>query len=93
MTSVKGKTYKIRLSSKAAKYLTGLDKTTATRILNKLESLKVNPYRLQGVKPLTGQLAGLYRLRVGNYRAVYTVKEDGFIVIVLVTGPRGDIYK
>lgn len=93
MSSEKGKTYKIRLSSKAAKYLSSLDKTKATRILNKLELLKAGPYHLPGAKPLTGQFAGLHRLRIGNCRATYMVNEGELIVIVLVIGPRGDIYK
>ncbi|MTI86140.1 MAG: type II toxin-antitoxin system RelE/ParE family toxin [Firmicutes bacterium] len=69
-----------------------IDKKTTTRILDKIELLKADPYLLPGVKQLTGKLEGLYRLRIGNYRAVYEVNEKGHIVIVLVIGPRGDIY-
>lgn len=93
MISEKGKIYKIRLSSKVAKYLSSLDKATAARILDKLELLKRDPYHLQWIKPLTGQLAGLYRLRIGRYRAVYAINEEGFVIVVLVIGPRGDVYK
>ncbi len=93
MTSENGKTYKIKLSSKAAKYLSGLDKTTATRILDKLELLKMEHCRLPGIRPLTGQLDGLCRLRIGNYRAVFKIDGDDLLVIILIIGPRGDIYK
>lgn len=93
MSSGKEKTYNVRLSTKSAKYLTSLDRTTATRILDKLELLKIDPHHSPGIKQLTGQLAGLYRLRIGNFRAVYKVDEDGFVVIVLIIGPRGDVYK
>jgi mRNA interferase RelE/StbE len=84
--------YKIRLSKRTTKFLSKLDKNTATRILDKIESLKADPYRSPGVKQLTGKLEGLYRLRIGNYRAVYEVNEKGHIIIVLIVGPRGDIY-
>ena len=36
---------------------------------------------------------GLYRLRVGNYRVLYTVEEQVLIVHILDVGNRGDIYK
>lgn len=84
--------YSLRLSKRTAKFLSKLDKNTTTRILDKIELLKADPYHLPGAKQLTGHLEGLYRLRIGNYRAVYEINEKGHIVIVLVVGPRGDIY-
>lgn len=92
MSSERTLIYKIRLSKRITKFLSKLDKNTATRILDKIELLKVDPYRLPGIKQLTGELEGLYRLRIGNYRAIYEINEKGHIVIVLVVGPRGDIY-
>lgn len=34
-----------------------------------------------------------YRLRIGEYRAIYTLDDDRLIILVLDAGPRGDIYK
>jgi len=93
MSIEKPKTYRIRLSTRAAKYLSRLNKSTATRILDRIEILKEDPHGSSGVKKLAGKMAGLYRLRIGNYRAVYDIDEKGYIVIVLLVGPRGDIYK
>lgn len=36
---------------------------------------------------------GYYRLRVGDYRVIYTVENDKLIVRVINIGNRGDIYK
>jgi mRNA interferase RelE/StbE len=92
MSSESPKTYKLRLSNRASKYLSHLDKTTTSRILDKLEHLKNDPYHSVGTKKLSGKLTGLFRLRIGNYRAVYQINDDYFIVTILVIGPRGNIY-
>lgn len=44
------------------------------------------------IKPMTGY-DGLYRLRVGAYRVLFTVENDILTVRVLQIGNRGDIYK
>ena len=44
------------------------------------------------IKPMAGQI-GYYRLRVGNYRIIYTVKEELITVCVTNAGNRGDVYK
>lgn len=34
----------------------------------------------QAGKPLVGQLRGLWSARVGNYRVLYTIEDDGVMV-------------
>ena len=36
---------------------------------------------------------GVYRLRVGDYRVIYTVENDKLIVRIIHVGNRGDVYK
>lgn len=36
---------------------------------------------------------GYYRLRVGDYRVIYTIDNGHYIVCVVDIGNRGDIYK
>lgn len=41
-------------------------------------------------KPLKGDLKGLWKLRAGQYRVVYEVKEDKILVYVIKIGFRRD---
>jgi mRNA interferase RelE/StbE len=93
MNSGRAMTYKLNLSKRATKYLSRLPRKTATRILDKLELLKSDPYHAPDTKSLEGRLGGLWRMEVGPYRATYKIEEDGHIVVVLIIGPRGDVYK
>nr|WP_319800702.1 hypothetical protein [Luteolibacter rhizosphaerae] len=45
------------------------------------------------IKPMSGNLTGWSRLRVGSYRAILTVIEIDNVLYVDALGPRGDIYK
>ena len=44
------------------------------------------------IKAMKGH-TGFYRLRVGDYRVIYTVNNDVLLVQVIEIGNRGDIYK
>ncbi|MEM1158080.1 MAG: type II toxin-antitoxin system RelE/ParE family toxin [Verrucomicrobiota bacterium] len=56
-----------------------------------LEDIETHP----AVKALSGNDAGVYRLRVGSYRALLRLIEDNQIEILFVDriGSRGDVYK
>jgi len=43
-------------------------------------------------KPLTGDLKGLWRYRVGSYRIVAAIEDDRFVVLVVTVGPRREVY-
>lgn len=45
------------------------------------------------MKPLKGQLRGLYRYRIGDYRLIYGIDEAKVLVIAVGLGARGDVYK
>ena len=82
--------YFLNLDKDAKAFLKKLDKFEEKRILNKLEDLKDNP---ELGKPLTGNLAGLWSLRIGKYRALYRILNDKLIIIVLDIGHRKKIYE
>lgn len=85
----------IKVSSKAEKYFNRLDKDTKRRIKEELLWLARmnNPLDHQAVKPLTGQLKGFYRLKVGDYRVVFSILKEETIIAVVNIAPRGDVYK
>ena len=55
------------------------------------EKLKVNPVRFG--TPLKQNLKGLKKLRVGNYRIIYSIEKETVIVVVIKIGQRKGIYK
>lgn len=54
-----------------------------------IEALTTEP-RPHGYKKLTGQ-PGLYRIRVGQYRVVYTIDDEPPVVHIRIVGVRGDL--
>lgn len=63
----------------------------AKRLRDRLERIAEDPTALHiGVKPLVG-LPGRYRVRQGNWRAVYTIK-DGNVIVGRV-GNRKEVYR
>ncbi|WNZ29926.1 MAG: type II toxin-antitoxin system RelE/ParE family toxin [Candidatus Bathyarchaeota archaeon] len=79
-------TYKVLLHPKAAKTLSKTQEKT--RIINKLKQLKTNPQKTG--KPL--KLSEYYRLRIGDYRAIYEIDQTKKQVTVLYIGHRKNVY-
>ena len=77
--------YRIILQKPADRFLKKLEKTEQRRVIKKLKELRENPYI--GV-PLVANLSGLWRLRMGDYRVVYQIKNEELIIMVLKIGHR-----
>ena len=82
--------HKVHLNEKPEHFLKKLDKNERERIIKKLTLLETNP---QLGKPLTGPLAGLWSLRIGDYRVIYQIKDKELIILVLKIGHRKNVYK
>ncbi len=82
-------TYQVLLKRSAEKELDALPARTRDRITARLADL-ANTLRLPGVKKLQGQEA--YRLRVGDYRVLYTIADKTRVVMVYAVGHRRDVY-
>lgn len=71
--------YRIEYKSSVFHDLRKLDKTIAKRVISELEeALSKNPDA--GVA-LSGQFKGLFKLRVGDYRVVYSKTISGVLVL------------
>ena len=80
----------VEYSRAAAKALARIDQATSRRIRAKIEQLATEPASLvNNVKRLKGS-DDLLRLRIGDWRVVYT--EDLVILLVLKVSPRGSAY-
>ena len=62
----------------------------ARRILNAIDAriLKGEPHKTG--KPLSGNLAGCRRIRIGNTRIVYKINPQNSEVVIIAIGPRKD---
>ena len=82
--------FRIFLSPKSQRFLNKLkDKEAKKRIENKLKELKENP---ELGKPLVGKLSGLWTIRFGKYRAIYQIRKNELLIIILKLGHRKNIY-
>ena len=74
--------------------LTALDKLTGAvrqRIVNKIEWLAANFDQITPV-PLTANLAGYFKLRVGDYRVIYGFNVELKTIAIYQIGHRREIY-
>lgn len=89
MTDPAGR-YALTFRPAALRALRKLDRQIAERIKVATEALRDDP-RPSGAKMLTGS-HGLWRIRIGDYRVVYTVDDQRRIVRVAAAGHRRDVY-
>ena len=81
--------WRIEVKPSAEKQYLKLDKKTRTRIKKALMELEsaANPLFHHNVRPLTGQLTGDYRLRVGDWRVLLTPDRPAGVVHVYAIIP------
>ena len=79
--------YQIKIEKDAQKFLKKLPRPDETRVLKAIAKLPVEGDR----KQMKGH-PGFFRLRVGDYRIIYTVDNGQLIVRVVDAGNRGQIY-
>jgi mRNA interferase RelE/StbE len=82
--------YRIEWRPRARKAFLALDKPVRRRIGEAVDALASDP-RPAAAKMITGA-HGVLRIRVGDYRVVYTIDEGELIVLVLDAGHRSEIY-
>lgn len=78
----------------AEKQLHKLDRAVQKRLLDWLDD------RIEGCKdprhfgePLKGDLAGLWRYRVGDYRIICELQDNRLVVVAIAIGHRREIYR
>mgnify|MGYP003389990226 CR=1 FL=1 len=84
--------YQIQFLADARRDLERLDAPIARRIVKKLNWLAENA---ENVEPtgLRSGLAGLARIREGDYRIIYEIKHLELAIIVHFIGHRSEVYK
>lgn len=81
-----------RIVKGASRELERLDPPVGRRIVQRIRWLAEN---IENIKPeaLKGDLAGLFKLREGDYRIVYEIVHEDRLVIIHSIGHRSQIYK
>ena len=79
--------YKIKYEKECLKYLKKSNRNMQVRIINAINQL---PYG--DVKKLQGSKED-YRLRVGNYRIVFSKDDENLIIFIIEIASRGEVYK
>ena len=80
---------RIEYKASVAKDLRRLDRAEAIRAVNRLErALAAGGRRGEA---LSGEFAGLFKLRIGDLRVVYARTDEGYLV--LRVGHRRDVYR
>jgi mRNA interferase RelE/StbE len=83
--------YKVVFARSARRELEGLEASVARRIIARVETLTTNP-RPPGCVKLQGA-ADLWRIRIGDYRVVYSIDDDASLVDIRVVRHRRDVYR
>lgn len=81
--------YSVDIEKPVIKYLEKLPVNIYKKLKAAILSLEENP-RPQGSEKLTNKDA--YRIRVGDYRIIYTIKDKILLVTVIDAGHRREIY-
>ncbi len=83
--------YTVIISRSAQKVIDRLESDLFNRIFKKLKILENNP-RPHGAEKLTGEV-DVYRVRVGDWRIVYQVRDRVLIVLVVKVAHRREVYR
>ncbi|HET9732943.1 MAG TPA: type II toxin-antitoxin system RelE/ParE family toxin [Acidimicrobiales bacterium] len=81
--------YRVEVRPAALRALRKVDPKMRPRIEGAIALLAEDP-RPPASRPLTGR-AG-YRVRVGDYRIIYTIQDDVLLIVVVNLGHRRDVY-
>ncbi len=84
--------YKLAYTKQAVRALRKMPANTVSLIREKLTLLAENPFGARSkAKKLQGRSA--YRLRVGDWRVIYEIKNEELQILVIKIAPRGEVYR
>ncbi|MCF8253840.1 MAG: type II toxin-antitoxin system RelE/ParE family toxin [Bacteroidia bacterium] len=84
--------YSVSIKKSAAKSLESLpNKAIRLKVTNAILGLAENPRPLK-CKKLKGKLSELWRIRIGNFRVIYSIDDTIRIIDIMEIGDRKEIY-
>jgi mRNA interferase RelE/StbE len=83
--------YVVTFARSARRELEGFPRSVVTRVVTRIESLGISPPPA-GCRKLQGTGA-LYRIRIGDYRVIYSVDDGKRVVDIVAVRHRSDAYR
>ncbi len=84
--------YSLEYTEYALRQLEALDRPIRLRVVKRLDRLAVQAED-QKHQALSGPFAGQFKLRVGDYRVIYSLDATRAVITVLRVGHRSEIYR
>ena len=82
--------YSLKIKQSAAKALSKLDRPNRLRLIEAIDALRNAPHRGELMK---GEMTGLRRIHVGDYRVIYEITERALLILVVRIGHRREVYR
>ncbi|HPO15844.1 MAG TPA: type II toxin-antitoxin system RelE/ParE family toxin [Candidatus Hydrogenedentes bacterium] len=83
--------YRVEYQTSAIRDLKKIKEPYRAKIVREIDKLAYNP-RPVGAKKMSG-FDQLYRIRVGDYRALYLIEDNVLVVLVLHAAHRREVYR
>jgi len=84
-------TYRVEYAPAADKQIRRLDPVAQDRVIRTVALLASNPRPPKATQLVGG--GGEWRVRTGDYRIVYEVRDDVLLVLVVRVGQRREVYR
>ena len=84
--------YQVEFLPAAVEDIEKFDKLVAQRVIKKIRRLAEN-FEIAVPEPLSGHFKGAYKLRVGDWRVIYTVAQKKRLITIHLVGHRREIYR
>lgn len=84
--------YTIEFAPRTEEQLNLIPKDIQKLVFERINKLKTNP-RPENVEPLKGVNKGLFRIRQGDYRIVYSIQDQKLLVLIVRVVHRKEVYK
>lgn len=84
--------WSVEFTPRAEKALSRLDRSVRKRVVGKLQEIQGADDPRDFLKPMTGTLTGMFRLRVGDYRVIIDIQDERCVILALDVGHRSVVY-
>lgn len=84
--------YQVQILESASRELSRLDLQMARRIVKRIKWLAANMETAR-LEALTGELTGLYKLRIGDYRVIYEPLHAERHLVIHMIQHRREVYR